>query len=166
MAEEMIIEVDKDDKMIGLMPRSEAHRGERFHRASHLLLLNPPAQILLQKRASIKRWYPGMWSFSVDETVGNESYRTCMERGVLEELRVTNIRLYELFKYFTSDSGKDTAWRTIFMGITHQREFPFNKEEIEELKWFYQDELKRDMVQNQKNYAPYLITGLKRFFSL
>lgn len=161
----MNIEVDEQDKVLGLRTRSDFYGGRLIHRASHLIIQNPIMEILLQKRARTKRWYPGLWEYTVSETVKDETYEEAMKRGVKEELGVS-IPLNELFKYFTSDEGTDKAWRAVFLAVTSQREFPFDKREIEEMRWFSQDELKRNIAQNSSNYTPHLITGLERFFEI
>jgi isopentenyl-diphosphate Delta-isomerase len=164
MAEEMIMEVDENDNRIGLRPRSDFYGGNLIHRASHLIVLNLADNILLQKRATTKKWYPGLWEYSVSETVKDESYLNTIIRGAMEELGIL-VSPNKSFKYFTSDEGIDKAWRKVYTQITSQKYFPFDELEIEDVKWFNQEELKRDVKQNPNLFTPHLIKGLEIFFS-
>jgi len=162
MSEELIIEVDEYDKEIGLRPRSDFYTGEYIHRASHLILFNEEGKILLPKRAKTKRWYPLHYDYAVGGTVGNETYRDCIQREIPEELGI-EIPVKEIFKYFSSDRGIDAAFRMIFVGKTDQQIKP--NEEVESIKWVSKEELIKDIKQNPKNYAPYLSKGLEKYFS-
>jgi len=160
---EWIREVDKNDRVLRLRPRSEFYTGELIHRAVHLILLNSRSQILLQKRAARKRWYPSLYDFAVGGTVGDESYKTRIKREIGEELGVS-IPVKKAFKYFTTDPGKDSAFRVVFVGRAEQELIP--NEERESLRWFSQEELKEDIAQNPRNYTPHLIKGLEIFFKI
>jgi len=163
MSEELIIEVDKNDKKIGLRPRSDFYTGEHIHRASHLILFNLEGKILLPKRAKTKKWYPLHYDYAVGGTVGNETYRNCIQREILEELGI-EIPVERAFKYFSLDKGIDAAFRTVFVGRTNQQIKP--NEEVDSIKWVSQEELIKNIKQNSKNYAPYLSIGLEKYFSI
>lgn len=159
MPDELIVEVDKDDKRIGLRPRNDFYTGEHIHRASHLILFNLEGKMLLPKRAKSKRWYPLMYDFAVGGTVGNETYSHCMKREMMEELGIS-VSFRKAFKYFSLDRGKDAAWRTVFIAKT---DLPIKtSDEIESATWVSQEDLKRDIEKNPGNFAPYLLIGLEK----
>ncbi len=83
------IEVDKNDNALGLRPRSDYYTGKYIHRACQLILFNSKNKILLQQRASTKRWYPNLFTFSVSGTVTHESYEACIQKEMQEEIGIT-----------------------------------------------------------------------------
>ena len=88
MNEEMAIEVDANDKPIGLRPREDFHKFNIIHRSSVLLLFNNKNELLLHKRSENKGWFPGLYDFSASGTVNDESYEDCMKREIQEELGI------------------------------------------------------------------------------
>ena len=161
--EELNIEVDESDKKIGLRRRSDFYTGKYIHRASHLILLNSKNEILLQKRAATKRWYPFLYDYAVGGTVKNETYLDCIKREIREELGI-EVSVKRAFKYFTLDKGVDAAFRMVFIGKTGQAIKP--NEEIESIRWFSPEELKKDIKHNPQNYTPHLIKGLEKYLSI
>ena len=61
MREEKVVLVDKDDNQIGLMPKMEAHRKGKLHRAFSIIIFNSDRKILLQKELP-KYHTPNLWS--------------------------------------------------------------------------------------------------------
>ena len=74
------IEVDKNNKKIGLRTISDFQTGKFIHRSAHLLLINSKNEILIHKRSSNKVWYPNLYTYSVSGTVKNESYTLIRRR--------------------------------------------------------------------------------------
>ena len=65
MMAEAVIEVDERDMIIGPISKHESHFGPgSFHRAFSVLLFNTNGELLLQKRASSKVTFPGVWANS------------------------------------------------------------------------------------------------------
>lgn len=160
--EEKNIEVDKNDNKIGLRPRDDFYTGKYIHRASHLILFNLKNEILLQKRAKDKKWYPDLYTFSVDETVADESYEDCIKRGMQEEIGIL-IEVKRLFKYPFFDTF-DKAWHCVFVGKSDQEIKP-DKREIQKIKWIKVEELKKDVEKHPEIYTPPFTRGIKKYFS-
>ena len=63
MMAEAVIEVDREDHILGPLSKVEAHRGSgRLHRAFSLLIFDSKGRLLLQQRASDKITFPGVWA--------------------------------------------------------------------------------------------------------
>ncbi len=118
MNEELVIEVDKDDNRISLRPREDFHKYNIIHRSSVLLLFNQRNEILLQKRSENKKWFPGMYDFSVAGTVNDESYEDCMKREIQEELGV-DLNFEFIFK-MAPEEKNDKAYHSVFIGKTNK----------------------------------------------
>ena len=63
--DEDLILVDADDNELGFRSKAECHDGTGIlHRAFSLFLFNVAGELLLQRRSSSKRLWPGYWSNS------------------------------------------------------------------------------------------------------
>ena len=129
---EQNIEVDKDDNQIGLKTRDDFYTGKFIHRASHLILFNSKNEILLQHRASAKRWYPDLFTYSVSGTVADESYEDCIEKEMQEEIGIST-KVKRLFTHPFFDTY-DKAWHCIFVGKSDDEITP-DVREIQGIKW-------------------------------
>ncbi|MEK6918402.1 MAG: NUDIX domain-containing protein [Nanoarchaeota archaeon] len=160
MKEELNIEVDENDKIIGLRPISEFQTGKFIHRSAHLLLENSKGEILIQKRSSNKKWYPNLYTYSVSGTVANESYEKCIKREMKEEIGVsTPAKLLFIYKYFDK---QEKAFHALFYGKSDDK-ITLDKEEIAEIKWISKDNLNKDLLKNPDNYTPHVLYGLKKY---
>ena len=87
--DERIEIVDDKNRVIGLRTRGDAYREGLKHRAANVLVLNEQGELLVQKRASNKAFYPDFWDLSCAEHVKpGESFKKAAERGLLEELGI------------------------------------------------------------------------------
>lgn len=159
---EQNIEVDENNNQIGLRPRDDFYTGKYIHRSSHLILFNSKNEILLQKRASDKKWYPNLFTYSVSATVANESYEECINREMQEEIGISII-VKRLFTYPFFDTYAK-AWRCVFVGVTDDEVKP-DAREIQKIKWIDADELKKDILENPGIYTPPFVEGMKKYFN-
>lgn len=156
------IEIDKNDNQIGLRPRSSFYTGKYIHRSVHLILFNKKNEILLQYRASTKKWYPNLFTYSVSGTVANESYEHCIKKEMQEEIGIS-ITVKRLFTYPFFDTY-DKAWHCVFVGASDDEIKPDAKE-AQEIKWVGADELKKDILKNPSIYTPPFVEGMKKYFN-
>ena len=148
------IEVDKNDKKIGLRPRKDFVGGKYIHRSSHLLLFNENKELLIYKRHPNKKWYPNLYSMSVDETLENETYEECMKRGIKEELGI-HLSFKQLFKFKLFNPGINREFLMIFKSQTNKK-ITVTKEESIAQEWISLNELKKDIKNNPHKYTPQL----------
>lgn len=160
--EELITQVDKNNKVLGLKPRSEFTNGKLIHRSSYLLVFNSNKEILLQKRSLSKKWHPGKWTFPVAGTVADESYEKCMEREIKKALGIC-VSFKKLFTYHHFDDV-DKAFKTVFTAEAEQENLDLNENYAEEYSWFTFDKLKKELNKNPGKFAPPFVVGMKIFF--
>ena len=159
--EEFCIEVDENNKKIGLRPHRDFFTGKYIHRGAHLLLFNSKNEILIHKRTHTKKWYPNTYHFSASGTIGNETYEDCINREMREELgiQVPCNRLF-IFKNFRKT---DKAFHAVFTANSDDDIIP-DKREMSEIKWISPDKLLDDINSNPNKYTPSFIKGMKIFF--
>ena len=145
MKQELNIEVDEDNNVIGLRPREDFYGTGRIHRGVHLLLFNSDSKLLLQRRSENKKWYPRFFSFSAGGTVGDETTEECIKRETYEEIGIKDISFNELFTFHFSDKVNN-SFETIFLS---QSDSPviIDKKEVESCKWVSIEELKKDLLK-------------------
>lgn len=160
LEQEYNIEVDKMDRPLGFRPRKDFYSGKYIHRACQLLLFNSKNELLLQKRAASKIWYPNLYTFSVSGTVTKGSYQESMAQEIKEEIGIT-IQVKEKFKFPYFDTI-NKAWHMVFEGLSDDKLFP-DADEIQELKWVSLDYLKKDIFDKPYLYTPPFKYGFKRF---
>lgn len=161
----MIIEVDKNDNFLRLRERDEFYSGNHIHRASQLILLNPENKMLIQKRTPQKKWYPNRYTYSVSGTVRDESYETCLEREMLEEIGIS-VQFRKLFKIpcILENGG---AFHMVFSGRCSEETaslIRFDPEEADFIEWVELDELHRAVKAEPEKYTPSLRAGIIKIF--
>ncbi|HEY7457370.1 MAG TPA: isopentenyl-diphosphate Delta-isomerase [Xanthobacteraceae bacterium] len=88
-----VVLVDKLDRELGVMPKLDAHRLGRCHRALSVIVRNSQGKLLLQQRAACKYHSAGLWTNTCcshprsGEEVGRAAARRLMEEmGIAAEL--------------------------------------------------------------------------------
>lgn len=161
--DEQNIEVDENDHVIGSRPRDDFYTGKYIHRSTYLILFNSKNEILIQKRASTKKWYPNLYTFAVARTVQKgESYEESMKKGLKEKINISTAVKF-LFKHRFYDKS-DRAFRAVFIAKS-DKEIKPNKKDIAEVKWVHIDELREDIKEHPEKYAPPFIECMKKYFA-
>ena len=159
MTEELIMEVDENNKQIGLRPRKDFYNGKYIHRGVHLMLFNSRKEVAIMKRSSGKRWYPNLYTFSVSGgAVNNETNIEGIARETKEEIGL-ELKPKELFTFRYYDEH-DNAFATLFYAISDKTITP-DKAEIARVDWITLDWLKEDMKNNPEKYTHTMREGMK-----
>lgn len=154
------IEVDKNDIPKGLRSRADFYTGKYIHRACQLILFNSKNEILLQQRASSKKWYPNLFTFSVSGTVTDESCEVCMQNEMQEEIGIS-IEVKELFKFPYFDTY-NKAWHYVFEGKSDATITP-DPIEIQQIKWLGILDLLKDIKARPNCYTPPFQISIKKY---
>jgi len=153
MSEEIII-VDKEDNVIGFKHRDSLDSSD-IYRASALWLTNSKGEILLAKRSYNKKKHPGMWGPAVAGTLEkDETYDSNIIKEAEEELGLTNLKLEKGPKGFSNvDFVHFTQWYKAVID-KEAKDFKIQKEEVEEVKWFSEQELEEQLKINPEKFLP------------
>lgn len=163
MNSELIDIYDPSGKKIGTAERSKAHGDNTLlHRAAHVLVFSADGRLLLQKRAVTKRIQPGKWDASVGGHLGiGEDYLTGARRELAEELGLPeSTPLEHLFDVEIRNEIESEDAR-VFKAFS-EGPFDFQKEEIDEVRFFTEEELKNPLWR--KEFTPCLIGELERLY--
>lgn len=163
MSGELIDIYNAAGEKIGCAERSRAHGDNTLlHRAAHVLVFSQDGRLLLQKRSASKRIQPGKWDASVGGHLGTgEDFLTGARRELAEELGLPeDTPLEHLFDVEIRNEIESEDAR-VFKAVS-DGPFNFQKEEIDEVRFFTADELKDP--QRRKDFTPCLIGELERIY--
>lgn len=141
---ELLDIVNSKDEVIGQATRQECHSNPKLlHRVSLCCIFNSKNQILLQKRSKNKKDGAGYWDLAAG---GHVQSGLTAKQGMLqelkEELNIENTSLTLVDKYVRNLQSQSEMVNLYFTIIDKAVEaFTFQKEEIDELKWFEYDVL-------------------------
>lgn len=87
MKEDFVVHVDSDDKVVGFVPKLEAHQKAILHRAISVLIFDSEGNWILQKRADDKYHSAGLWTNTCcSHPLPGEKVLEAAERRLQEEM--------------------------------------------------------------------------------
>ena len=132
--DELLTEVDKDNKEVGSVIKREAHADPtRYHRAAWIFLFNSRGEVVLQRRGLNKTHNPGQW----DMTGGHQIYGNTIEQTAHQELKEemgvdTELNLKEVGLY---QSEWQSEFHYLYWGV-HDGPYKFDPNEVAGIKAF------------------------------
>jgi len=137
-AEELLEIVNEKGEVLKIAARSAIHGNPSLiHRVVHVLVFNKKGELLLQKRSMNKDVAPGRWDTSVGGHVGlREDLSTSSKREMHEELGITGHEPEYLYSYLHSNPFETEHVTTYRCTHEHEGEIFFNREEIDEVKFW------------------------------
>jgi isopentenyldiphosphate isomerase len=142
MKEEVII-VNESDEIIWYKDRWTILK-EDIYRVSALLIKNSKWEFLLAQRKLTKKNNPWWWSFSVAGTVEkSETYDSNISKEIEEEIGIFDLKYSKLFK--KRIIGKHNYYCQFYFAILDVEldYFTIQEEEVENIRWFSLDEIKK-----------------------
>ena len=157
-----IIIVDENDKIIGHKKRGTLKK-EDIYRVSALWITNSNRKVLLARRHHTKSHHPGKWGPAVAGTVDEgETYEENIIKEAEEELGIRNIKPKMGPKTKTDNKYHHfTQWYTLSIN-KNINEFKIQKDEVEDIKWFSPEELRKQLQENPEEFIP----TMKKYFEL
>lgn len=162
-SEEILSEVDKDGKVIGMMTRSEAHDGsKRLHPVIHVHIFNNRGDLLLQKRSLTKKIQPGKWDTAVGGHIAHgEKIEIALQRESLEELGIRNVNFQFISKYVWNSEIESEL---VFVFAATVNDFNFiPNDEVTEARFWSVKEINSNI--NKKIFTPNFESEFKAIVS-
>lgn len=147
--------VDKEDNIIGVGSRWEAHEKGIIHRIIRIYLYNSKGEILWQKRADHLRTNPGKWNESVAGQVDEgESYREAAQREMREEIGISGVELSEIKKIYLEETeeNKRKRFTTLFTCIYDGEVHP-DPNEVSQVRWVSPEAIRKEMKEHPGNFS-------------
>ncbi|MGQ8917912.1 NUDIX hydrolase [Pseudomonas lundensis] len=114
---EQVAWVDREDRLLGSLPRAELRDRGEIGRGTFILLFNSSGELCVHQRTMSKALYPGYWDVAAGGMVGvHETYAESAARELYEELGVSGVPLtaHERF-YF--DCPDNHLWCAVFSAV-------------------------------------------------
>ncbi len=163
--ENLITIVNENDEPIGSATISEARQKGLIHRIVRIMVEDSNNRILLQKRSNNMESYPGCWDHSAAGHVDyHEGYLSAAKRELFEEIGIIAESLEEIDTYFSeNESGGQIIKRfnRAYKHVSDTEKTKLQESEVEEVKWFTLDEIKRYI----KDYPDKVTDGLEYVIS-
>lgn len=137
--DELLVEVDSDNKEIGTIIKKDAHIDPtRYHRASHIMIFTSKGQVVLQKRGENKITEPGKWDMPGGHQAAGQSIEQCAKLELLEELGIeTELKLKRIG---LNQNDRQSEYYYLYYGIS-DGPYGFDKNEVEAVKVYDCEEL-------------------------
>lgn len=145
--QEQIWHVDEHDVPIGSVGRDDSRKTGARYRIVRISVEDESSNVLLQKRLSTKKSYPGCWDTSAGGNIAyGESYEDAATRELKEEtgLDVSDLEEVAYFYSETISPSNDIMNRftKVFrLQVANDVMLMPNPDEVAELRWVSRDEL-------------------------
>ncbi|KAB2917427.1 MAG: isopentenyl-diphosphate Delta-isomerase [Hyphomicrobiaceae bacterium] len=163
---DLVILVDEQDRAIGTMPKLEAHRAGRCHRAISVIVRDRRGRLLLQQRALGKYHSGGLWTNACcSHPRPGESVADAAARRLVEEMGIA-AAVEPLFSTCYRDRVSqrliEHEFVHVFGGVTDQTPDP-NADEVADWRWQSLDEVVSDIETRPQLYTVWFRMFLQRF---
>jgi isopentenyl-diphosphate delta-isomerase len=164
--EELVVLVNIEDNVLGLMEKQQAHVNGLLHRAFSVFLFNENGEMLLQKRAEKKYHSPLKWTNAVCSHPRNgETYLDGAKRRLKEELGIET-ELTEKFHFIYKADVGGGLWEHeldhVFIG-NYNAEFNLNKDEVEDVRFVSLEDLDKEMSENPEHFTEWFKIILEEY---
>lgn len=169
--EELVVLVNEDNTPIGTAPKATVHTTNTpLHRAFSLFLFNQQNELLVTKRASSKKTFPGVWTNSVcghpapDETTVEAATRRVSAEMGISDAKVSEVSPYR-YRFADKNGIVENEICPICIGFTDSQPTP-DPLEVDDWKWIRWEDFLRDIDANPHIYSPWCIEEAKILNSL
>lgn len=162
---EVVVLVDRDDREVGLMPKIAAHEnGGVLHRAFSLFVFDSFGRVLLQRRASSKYHFPGLWTNACcsHQRPGEASERAGARRA-MEELGIAvKPEAVGRFLYESTCPRSGLTERELdhVLYAEHDGEVDPNPDEADAVRWVETDKLFVELAGEPGAFTPWFRKAL------
>jgi isopentenyldiphosphate isomerase len=149
--EELVYEVDENDRILRVVRRGELTEQNLRHRCVYILFRDSSGRILVHRRAEVKRVFPKYYDMFVAGMVpAGETYDQSARREAAEEVGQRNVVLRPLGKW-RFDHDKVPQWASLYTATVTGPVVP-QPEEVEWFAFLTEDELAESIAQH--DYCP------------
>ena len=157
---ELVDIVDRLDRPLCIMPKSEAHRQSLYHRAVFVLVFNPAGKLYLQKRGPKKSLYPGRFDLSATGHVqAGEARLDAAIRELHEEL---GLRVKTLTRLDAIQASEQTGYEFVTLFSAGRLAEPPRPNPAEVAGGMFVDPT--ELAALVRGYRDWLTPGLVHFF--
>ena len=138
MADELLDQVDKNDKVIGTVWKSQAHGNpDIIHREIAFVVFNKNGEVLLQQRSAKKTNDPLGWKLTAAGHVGKgEDPKIAASRELKEELGVEAEPIYFNKVFISQQEYNESRFFYVYYSLLdNSPRLVIDENEVEDAKW-------------------------------
>ena len=160
--DEFVVLIDEQNNVIGTAPKDTVHTKDTpLHRGFSLFIFNSKKEILLTKRAEIKKTFPGVWTNTVCGHPGpDEPNVDAAKRRIKDELGIDGVEIKEVAPYryrFADKNGTvENEICPILVGYTGSNPSP-NPSEVSDWKWIPWETFLEEIKKDPSAYSPWSV---------
>lgn len=149
--EELVYEVDENDRILRIVRRGELTDNNLRHRSVDILFRDKAGRILVHRRAEVKRVFPKYYDMFVAGMVpAGESYDQAARREAAEEVGQRNVVLRPVGKW-RFDHDQVPQWGSVYTATVTGPVVP----QPEEVEWFgFLTEAELEEKIEQEEFCP------------
>lgn len=164
-----VILVDENDVQIGVMPKLEAHRQGRLHRAFSVFIFNDKGELLLQRRADDKYHSGGLWTNTCcSHPRPGESIEQAAHARMQEEVGFDcplQERFSFTYKVAFENGMNEYEFDHVLTGVYNQDPV-LNPEEASAFRWASPDEVREEVRLHPEQYTYWFLQCIDRVLAL
>jgi len=166
-AREYVILVDTNDSPIGVAAKIEVHQHPpKLHRAFSVFIFDSAGRMLLQRRASTKYHFGGLWTNAAcSHPQPGEDTQESAVRRLRAEMGIDVILTERLsFEYRAKDASTGLVeWEFdhVFTGTFDGVPDP-DSAEVDEWRWVDHSELAREVRERPERFTPWFLIALSK----
>ena len=150
-----VVIVDKNDKVIGAMNRSDAVRNGKIVRIVRIFLFNSKGDLFLQKRGPNVD-FPNLLDQSVGGHVDEgEDYLSAAKREMEEEIGLTSVKLKKIARYYTANEytfGRFKRFNMLFSAVS-DKALVLNPDEVTDGIWVSMTKLNNMITETPEKFT-------------
>jgi len=140
-ADELVVIVDRNNRVTGGAPRAVMRREGLIHRATYILVFDSRGRLFVQNRTMTKDIFPGYHDLCTGGVVlAGEDYETSAARELEEEIGVTGVPLTAHFDFYGEYAGQK-VWGRVY-SCTTDGPFVLQPEEVAGGAFYRLDEVR------------------------
>lgn len=152
--DELLVEVDENDKEIGNISKKIAHStNTRHHRAAHIFVFSSEWEVLLQLRSRHKSSSPLKRDMHWGHQIVGQTIDQCAHAELSEEVGITGDLIFHHSKHFTKDRQSEFAH---VYTIIHDWPYWYDGNEIERLQIFDCQKVIDGSYDNEYDILPHV----------
>lgn len=157
---ELVVLVDEKNNVLGSAPKATVHTTDTpLHRGFSVFLFNAKGEVLLTKRASTKKTFPGVWTNTVcghpfpDERSLEAAHRRLRDELGIDVEFVKKIANYR-YRFADKNGIVENEICPVFIAYDDQTPVP-NPDEVDEWKWMDWQEFLNAIHAEPEVYSPW-----------
>lgn len=156
---EQLILVDENDSETGFLSKAQCHDGAgQLHRAFSVFLFNDAGELLIQRRSSLKRLWPGYWSNTCcSHPRKGESMPIATRRRLYDELHIeSDLEFVYKFAYQAEfgEAGSENELCHVYLGKVKSEVVP-NEHEIDAIRYLDGKSLLQEFDSKPQDFTPW-----------